>query len=190
MRNKADRLFRVVLVLGDGVALVLSCAMAYFIRVHVDPRPYEFESQLLNFTLTILWLVPILLIILAALGLYKKSIFLGKSRVPETWRLFIAGVLSVGALIIYGYFVNEDIFPVRVVAVMAVALSFVFLIIERSLVRLIMKQVFKKSYKAQRVVIIGNHKNTDYLANYITSHPGCGYKLAGIVASENISQRI
>ena len=184
MRNKADRLFRVVLVFGDGIALVLSCAMAYFIRVHVDPRPYEFDSQLLNFTLTILWLVPILLIILAALGLYKKSIFLGKSRVPETWRLFIAGVLSVGALIIYGYFVNEDIFPVRVVAVMAVALSFVFLAIERFFVRIIMRQLFKKSYRSQHVVIVGNHKNTDYLANYIASQPGCGYKLSAIVANE------
>lgn len=184
MNNKIDRLFRIALVLGDGLALMASYATAYFIRVHVDPRPYEFQSQLFVFTTTIAWLVPILLIILAGLGLYKKTIFLGKTRLPEIWRLFLAAVLGVGALIVYGYFVGEDIFPVRVMAVMSVALSLVFLMFERGLVRFIMKQIFKKNYGVQRVVIIGNHKNTDYLTNYIASNPGCGYKISGIVADE------
>lgn len=184
MNNKVDRLFRIALVLGDGLALIASYATAYFIRVHVDPRPYEFQSQLFVFTTTIAWLVPILLIILAGLGLYKKTIFLGKTRLPEVWRLFLAAVLGVGALIVYGYFVGEDIFPVRVMAVMSAALSLVFLMFERGLVRFIMKQIFKKNYGVQRVVIIGNHKNTDYLTNYIASNPGCGYKISGIVADE------
>ncbi len=184
MRNKVDRLFKIALVVGDGLALIASYATAYYIRVHVDPRPYEFDSQLLIFTTTIAWLVPILWIILAGLGLYKKTIFLGKSRLPETWRLFLAAVLGVGALIVYGYFIGEDIFPVRVMAVMAVFLSLLFLVIERGLVRFIMTQIFKKNYGTQRVIIVGNHKNTDYLVNYIASQPGCGYKVSGIVADE------
>lgn len=184
MRRKSDYIFRIALIVGDGIALILSYAMAYFIRVHVDPRPYEFESQLAEFTLTIVWLVPILLIILAALGLYKKTIFLGKSRLPEIWRVFLAAVLSVGALIVYDYFTYENIFPVRVVAVMSVALSFVFLLIERMMVRLVAKQIFKKNYGTKRVIIIGNHKNTEYLANYITSRTESEYQLVAIVSKE------
>ncbi len=184
MQKKSDSILRVALVVGDAVALILSYAMAYFIRVHVDPRPYEFESQLLKFTLTVAWLLPILIIILAALGLYKKSVFLNKSRLSEVWKLALAAVLSVGALIVYAYFTYEDVFPVRAVAAMAVLLSFVFLVVERALVKLVARQIFKKNYGTKRVLIVGDHKNTEYLANYIATDLGSGYRIAGIVAKD------
>lgn len=189
MRKKSDFVLRFCLILGDAVALILSFAMAYFVRVHVDPRPYVFESQLLDFTMTIVFLVPIMLVILVALGLYKKSIFLGRSRFPERMRLVLAAVLSVAALIVYDFFVGENLFPVRVMAVTAVGLCFVFLLIERIIVRLFIRQVFKSDYGVKRVVIVGNHKNTEYLADYITSTPECGYRLAGIVANRRYIPR-
>ena len=169
--------------IGDAVMLILSFAAAYAIRVHVDPRPYTFESQLFEFTMEIVWLVPIMLIIIAALGLYKKSVFLNKSKLPEIGRLMLAAVLSVAALVVYGYFTDKNLFPVRVVAILAVVLSFVFLLIERLLVIFVAKQIFKKNYGTKRVVIIGNNQNTEYLADYITSVPESGYRLAGIVAN-------
>ena len=63
MRKKSDYVLMLALLIGDGLMLVMSFAMAYFIRVHVDPRPYEFESQLLEFTKEIALLVPIMLVI-------------------------------------------------------------------------------------------------------------------------------
>jgi exopolysaccharide biosynthesis polyprenyl glycosylphosphotransferase len=183
MRKKSDYILRVCLIIGDAVALVLSFAMAYFIRVHVDPRPYEFNSQLLIFTLETLWVIPFLIIILAALGLYKKSVFLGKSRLPEVGRLILAAILSVAALIVYDFFTSNNLFPVRVVALMSVFLSFLFLAMERMLMRLIVKQIFKRDYGTKRVVIIGNNKNSEYLANYISSSPESGYRLVGVVSA-------
>lgn len=184
MRKKSDYILRVCLIIGDAVALVVSFALAYFIRVHVDPRPYEFDSQLLNFTLEILWVIPFLIIILAALGLYKKSVFLGKSRMPEVGRVFLAAIMSVAALIVYDFFTNNNLFPVRIVALTSVVLSFVLLMAERMVVRFIVKQIFKKNYGTKRVVIIGNNKNTEYLANYISSSPESGYRLVGVVSAK------
>lgn len=183
MRKKSDFILRFSLIVGDALALILSFAMAYFIRVKVDPRPFTFESQFFDFMATVATLVPILLIIIMALGLYKKSIFLGKSRLPERGRLVLAAVLSVAALIVYDFFRGEDLFPVRIMAVTAVVLSFVFLLTERILVRFIVRLVFKNDYGTRRVIIIGNHKNTEYLADYITSTPESGYRLAGVVAN-------
>ena len=183
MRKKSDYILRVCLIIGDAVALVLSFAMAYFIRVHVDPRPYEFNSQLLVFTRETLWVIPFLIVILAALGLYKKSVFLGKSRMPEVGRLILAAILSVAALIVYDFFTSNNLFPVRVVALMSVFLSFLFLVVERMLMRLIVRQIFKRDYGTKRVVIIGNNKNTEYLANYISSSPESGYRLVGVVSA-------
>ncbi|MBR3056226.1 sugar transferase [Candidatus Saccharibacteria bacterium] len=182
MRKKSDFILRLCLIVGDAVALVLSFAFAYFVRVHVDPRPYMFESQLFDFTMTVLWVVPAMLVINAALGLYKKSIFLGRARLPERGRLVLAAVLAVAALIVYDFFTGENLFPVRVMAVTAVAFCFVFLLVERMGVRFLMRQIFKSDYGAKRVVIIGNSKNTEYLADYIAATPECGYRLAGIVA--------
>lgn len=184
MRKKSDFILRLCLIIGDAIALILSFAMAYFIRVHVDPRPYEFNSQLLVFTLEILWVIPFLIVILATLGLYKKSVFLGKSRMPELGRLILAAILSVAALIVYDFFTENNLFPVRVVALMSVLLSFLFLLLERALVRLIVKQIFRKNYGTKRVAIIGNNKNTEYLANYISSTPESGYRLVGVVSAK------
>ncbi len=183
MRKKSDFILRLALILGDGLMLILSFALAYFIRVHVDPRPYMFESQLLEFTTEIIWLVPIMLIILAALGLYKKSVFLNKSRLPEVGRVFLAAVLSVAALIVYDFFVGRNLFPVRVIALLAVVTSFVLLMVERVLILFVARQIFKNNYGVKQVLIIGNNKNTEYLADFITSTPEYGYRLAGVVAA-------
>lgn len=183
MRKKSDSILRFSLIIGDALALVLSFAFAYFVRVHVDPRPFTFESQLFDFTVTIAFLVPVMLIILAALGLYKKSIFLGRSRLSERGRLVLAAVLSVAALIVYGFFKEENLFPVRMMALLAVVFSFVFLLTERIIVRFLIRRIFKSDYAAKRAIIIGNNKNTEYLANYISSTPESGYRLAGVVAN-------
>lgn len=182
MQKKSDFILRVCLLIGDALSLILSFAMAYFVRINVDPRPFMFEAQLFDFTMAVVFLVPVMLIINAALGLYKKSIFLGRARLPERGRLVLAAVLSVAALIVYGYFRGENFFPVRVMALLAVVFSFVFLLLERILVRFLVRQIFKSDYGAKRVVIIGNSKNTEYLADYIASTPESGYRLAGVVA--------
>lgn len=184
MQKKSDSILRFCLIVGDAVALILSFAAAYFIRVHVDPRPYEFESQLLDFTLTIVCLVPIMLIILAALGLYKKSIFLGRTRFPERGRLALAAVLSASSLIVYDFFKGDNVFPVRIMALMAMGLSFIFLLFERIMMRFVVRQIFRKEYRARKVMIIGNNKNTGYLAEYISSTPESGLRLVGVVAGK------
>ena len=96
----------------------------------------------------------------------------------------LAAILSVAALIVYGFFTEQDVFPVRIMALTAVILSFVFLLLERVIVRFVIRLIFRNDYGVKRVIIIGNHKNTGYLADFIASTPECGYRLAGIVAAK------
>lgn len=184
MQKKSDFVLRLLLIIGDAVALIMSFAMAYFIRVHVDPRPFVFEAQIVDFVLTTVVVLPVMLIILAALGLYRRSVFLGRSRLPELGRLILAAILAVASLIVYDFFKGENLFPVRIMAVTAMALSFVFLLLERVIVRLLVRAIFRNDYATKRVVIIGNSKNTEYLADYIASHPESGLRLAGIVSGK------
>ena len=184
MRKRSDSIVRLLFIIGDSIMLTLSFAMAYLIRVYVDPRPYEFESQVLEFVLAVIVVVPIMLIILAALGLYKKGVFFSKSRVAEVTRLMLAAVLSVAALIVYDFFRGENVFPVRIMAVTAMILCFVFLVVERFLIRGIVRVIFRKYYGVSKVIIVGNNMSTDRLASYIASSPESGYRLVGIVAGQ------
>ena len=189
MRKKSDFVLRLCLIIGDALMLMLSFAMAYYIRVKIDPRPYVFEFQFYDYLATVATLIPILIIILAVLGLYRKDIFLGKSRLPERGRLVLAAVLAVAALIVYDFFKGDDLFPVRVMAITAAILSFIFLLIGRIVIRFFVRMIFKKDYGTKRVVIVGNHKNTEYLADYITATPEAGYRLAGVVANRKFIPR-
>jgi len=183
MKKDFGLIFHVFLVLGDAFAVLLSFLVAYFVRTHLDQRPFYFESEPLEFTLSMLWLLPLYIIVIAAFGLYRKSIFLNRNRWSEIWRLFLASVVGMMTIISYDFFFQIDIFPVRTMAFYAVFSCFIFLYLFRSLVRLFRNHTLKSRRATLRAVIIGNTKNTEYLANYISAFPESGFSFAGAVAA-------
>ena len=182
MRRDFGLIFHFFLVLGDACAILLSFLVAYLIRIHLDQRPFYFKAEPLDFVLSILVLLPVYLVVLAAFGLYSKSIFLKHSRWSEFGRLFLASVVGMMAIISYDFFFHVDLFPVRIMVLYAVLTCFLSLCLFRGLIRLIRSHTFKTRKVTLRAVIIGNSKNTEYLANYISAFPESGFSLAGVVA--------
>lgn len=183
MKKDYGLIFHIFLVFGDACAILLSFLVAYFVRTHLDQRPFYFEAAPLEFVFSLLCLVPLYILILAAFGLYKKSIFLGHNRWSEFGRLFLASVVGVMAIITYDFFFLVDLFPVRIMALYIVISCFIFLCLFRSIVRLIRNLSLKSRRGTLNAVIIGNSKNTEFLADYISAFPESGFTLSGIVAS-------
>lgn len=183
MKKDFGLIFHFFLILGDAFAILLSFLVAYFVRTRLDQRPFYFESEPFEFTLSMLWLIPVYIIVIAAFGLYRKSIFRSKQRWPEIWRLLLASTVGMMAIISYDFFFRIDIFPVRTMAFYAVFSCFIFLVIARSIVRLIRNLILKSRRASLRAIIIGNTKNTEYLANYISAYPESGFTLAGVVSA-------
>ena len=183
MKKDPGFIFRLFLMLGDAFAIVFSFTFAYFFRTHIDTRPYFFQSEIRDFALTIALLVPLWIIILALLGLYQKSIFLGKSRLRELMRLLSASVLGVMGIITYDFFGQNNLFPTRTIAVYSAIICFISLVLVRSLLKFIRRLVFRQNRGTLRAVIIGNSKNTEYLADHIMGFPEEGYQLVGIVSN-------
>lgn len=183
MKKDPGLVFRVCLMLGDISAIIFSFAFAYFIRTHIDHRPYYFEAEPINFILTILWLAPIWTIILSILGLYQKQIFLNRSRLPEIGRLLAASAIGIMTIITYDFFGQNSLFPVRPVAIYAAILCFFTLFFVRSILRLIRRQFIKTNHGTLKVIIIGNHQNTTNLIRHIKNHPENGYQISGIVSN-------
>lgn len=184
MKKDYGIIFHISLIIGDAFAIILSFWAAYFVRTHLDQRPFYFESNPLQFLLSMLSLLPIYLVILACFGLYKKSIFAKSGRWSETVRLFLASLTGMMAIITCDFFFNLDLFPVRVMALYSVVSCFILLCIFRGSVHLLRSFALKHSKHATlSVIIVGNHANTEYLADYISAFPESGFRLSGVVAA-------
>lgn len=184
MKKDPGLIFRLFLMLGDAFAIVFAFAFAYFLRTHIDNRPYYFTAEPEQLILTVLLLIPVWLILLASLGLYRQSIFMG-SRLAEAARLFIASCLGTMVIITYDFFGQGSLFPVRLVAVWATLLCFTSLIFVRLFIRIIRRQIIKKNRGTLRAIIIGDSKNTTYLLEEIVTHLDAGYRLVAVVAGNS-----
>ncbi len=183
MKKDPGLTFRIFLMLGDVFAIVFSFAFAYFIRTHIDQRPFYFDVEICNFAFSILLFIPFWLIILAGLGLYTKTVFLARSRLPETGRLFLASIIGTMGIITFDFFQQNNLFPVRIIALVATLLCFVSLFLIRLLLRIIKQQTAKANHGVLRAIIIGNNQNTSHLSSHIANFPEYGYSVAGIVSN-------
>ncbi len=184
MKRDSGLIFHAFLVSGDACAILLSFLMGYFMRTHLDQRPFYFEVNPWQFALTMIIMIPVYLAILAVVGLYRKNVFLGRNRWREVGRLFLASVIGMMAIITCDFFFNLDLFPVRVMALYTAVSCFLLLSIFRGAVRGVRKFILKHNRGLFRAIIVGNSPNTEYLADYIASYPESGFRLAGVVAAK------
>ncbi|MBR5389220.1 sugar transferase [Candidatus Saccharibacteria bacterium] len=183
MKKDSTFLSRVLLILGDLLAIIFSFFFAYYFRTHLDKRPYFFESDLSGFIVEVALLVPIWILILISIGLYSKKILDRHARGKEIGRLFVASLIGMMSIITIDFFGSSDLFPVRTIAIYSFILCFIFLTLNRMIFRFIRNLRFRHGRGTLRVVVIGNNKNTDYLTDYISATPESGYQLVGIVAA-------
>ena len=186
MRKEPGFIYRIFLLVGDALAIIFSFSFAYYFRTHIDFRPYFFTSELTDFIVSNLILLPIWLIILLCLGVYRRNVIARPMSLAA--RLFIASILGVMSIITYDFFVNNttiassSLFPVRGIAVLTAVFCFVALIIERAIISSVRKFFFRRSVGLIRTVIVGDSPNTTQLLMGIW--PETGFKVVGVVARD------
>ena len=141
MKKEPGFIYRVFLVIGDSLAIILAFSGAYYFRVHFDPRPFYFEADTKAFIAANMSLVPIWLMVLAGLGLYIKGII--RTRTRQYFRLFLASIIGMMTIISFDYFTRAGLFPVRTVALYEIALCFILLSIFRAFIRLFRRILFR-----------------------------------------------
>ena len=171
--------------LGDSLSIIASFLFAYLIRTKIDSRPYYFVSDPLRFTFSIAIMIPAWLIILAVLGLYNKKTFLARTRWQEVSRLFAASIIGVMFLISFDFFVEGDLFPVRLIAFYAMIICFFSLTLVRFILKTARRMILQQRIGALKAIIIGNSKTTTRLISQMTDFPEEGYRLVGVVAGNH-----
>ncbi len=184
MRKEPGFAYRLALLFGDAFAIVFSFAFAYYFRINIDHRAYYFDSQIEDFVIANIFLLPVWIIILSTLGLYSKRVL--QSRPLKVWRLFLASIIGVMSIITYDFFASAifnrgSLFPVRIIALYAVLFCFVMLIIVRWIISSLYRSLLRHDRGLIRTVIIGNSNNTTQLLQGIS--PESGFKVVGVIAN-------
>ena len=186
MRKEPGFIYRVFLLIGDAFAIVLSFGFAYYFRVNIDSRPIYFEaSELSNFLISGVLLLPVWLLVLSSMGLYSKAVI--RRRFLQAWRLLLASVVSIMVIITYDFFRTSltgrpTLFPAVMIAVYAAVFCFVSLLIERSIITAVRQAFHRRNVGLIRTVIVGNSDNTTQLLLGIS--PETGFKVVGVVAND------
>jgi exopolysaccharide biosynthesis polyprenyl glycosylphosphotransferase len=165
--------------------IILGFITAYYWRKHQgDIVSFWSFNEYIRF---IILLIPAWISVFAIEGLYniKKS----RQGIDE----FVAIILGVSfgiMLVVAWIFLSRTFFFSRLIIIYSWIFVIIYTIIGRNLVRLIQRYLYKYSIGVYRLLIIGNNEVTYNIIKYIQNNPNVGYKVIGVVNSNNDDDKI
>lgn len=188
MKNNASLVYSIFLIIGDFFALIAAFLSSYLLLFKYYDRPVLQNISGEDYVKAFIVVLPFWIAIHGLLGLYHRNVY--TNRFSEFGRLIVGSF--VGILVVIGYdFISDDVlFPGRLVLVYAFALSLGYLVLFRSVARLIRSILFSFGSGVTNVLLVGNE--SEARAGLIkelehTSHSG--YRIVGIVGKTSKFQQ-
>ena len=184
MTRRNSKLYSFILMLVDALTLLTAFVLSYIIRVIYDPRPLLQEVYAQDYLISALIIVPFWIAIFALVGLYQPKTY--NRRLLE-WSKIAVGVF-IGILLVIGweYASDRTIFPARLVAVYALIGTFVLIVIEREVMRLIRTLSYRYGRGVRRVLIIGSSGATSDIAVSLANTRKSGHAVVAIAGPKKI----
>lgn len=183
MKNNASVTYAFLLLLGDFVALLAAFSIAYVLRVTLDPRPLIAQVSAMEYLKVWALIAPLWLCIFALLGLYKRSVY--EYRLREISALFIGSCLGIMAVITYEFATKANIFPARLVAVYGIVLAFLFLLLERTILRVGRMVMWRYGYGVNTVLLIGDGTIAQNFITSMRKPEHTGYNVVALVSKSD-----
>lgn len=184
MPRRNSKFYSFILMLIDTLVLISAFVLAYVARVQYDPRPLLQNIYAFDYLFSFLLIVPFWILIFALIGLYNPSTY--NRRLIE-WSKIAIGVF-IGILFVIGweYVTDKDIFPARLVALYALLASFILIVLEREIMRLIRTLMFRYGRGTKRVLLIGSSGVTSDIARSLANTAKSGYEIVAIAGPKKI----
>jgi len=180
MPTKNTKFYSLLLVLADMLVLLIAFTMAYIIRVHYDPRPLLAPVYAVVYLQAFAIIVPIWILIFASIGLYTASTY--NRRLVEWSKIALGAFIGILVIIGWEYVSGKHFFPARLVAAYALIGSFLLLLLEREVFRLIRGLLFRFGHGVSRVLVIGSSPATKDIATNLANTRESGYKVVAIAS--------
>lgn len=184
MPTKNTKFYSLILIITDMLVLLAAFSIAYVLRVQYDPRPLLSAVYAYDYLYAFLAIVPLWILIFATLGLYNSNTY--NRRLIEWGKIAIGTFIGILLIIGWEYISEKHIFPARLVAVYALGGSFLLVLLERELLRLIRSLLFHFGRGTSRVLIVGNSEATLDIAMNMSDTRKSGYSIVAIAGPKKV----
>ncbi len=174
--KRTELVFNIVSIPIDIVSLILAALVSFYIRLLLDPYiPIIFDLNFYGYLSIILKVIPSLLIIFAFAGLYNLR---GTRRFSqELYRVVVATSIGLLVLILI-FFFDQQIFPSRLIMLVAWLVGIIFVIIGRYILKRIQVAYLAKGLGLHKLVVIKNQNPDDNaVVGYVKNHKSLGYEV-------------
>ncbi len=184
MPTRSAKIYSVALLIGDFLTLLLAFTIAYIVRVQFDPRPLVVQIHAVEFFRTFLVIAPLWLLAFWSLGLYTSNVY--SRHLSEAGKLLLGSIIGILIVLGFAFVTNQAVFPARLVAVYAFVASFVLLVVDRELLRLIRTTAFRYGRGISRVLLVGNSGATRDIAEQLNDTEHSGYEIVAIAGPKTV----
>lgn len=184
MLSKNTKYYSLILLGADFIALLAAFGIAYVVRVLFDTRNLLTARDDSDYLIAVLCIIPVWLGVLAILGAYNSLTY--NRRLVEWAKLAVGAFIGVLLVIGWEYIADIHIFPARLVTVYVLVGSFILLVFERELLRLIRSLLFRLGRGTNRVLIVGNSDATRDIAINLANTARSGYKIIAIAGPKKV----
>ena len=140
MKNNASLAYAFLLIVGDFLALLAAFSVAYILRVKLDTRPLIEQIPAMSYFLAFAAVLPLWIVVHAFIGLYNHTIY--ERRMAELGRLLVGSFIGILVVIGYDFVTQKGLFPARLIPVYGLGIGFGFLVLFRSLARLMRRSLY------------------------------------------------
>jgi exopolysaccharide biosynthesis polyprenyl glycosylphosphotransferase len=182
MKNNASLAYSLLLIIGDFLAVTAAFIVAYILRVKVDERSLIVQIAALDYVRAVITVLPLWIVVHAFIGLYSQEVF--EKRFSELGRLVVGSFMGILVVIGYDFVSDTELFPARLVPVYGLVLSLGFLVLFRTIVKIIRRVLFRYGIGISNVVIVGNTEASTNMAEAVRNTKNTGQKILCIVGRD------
>jgi exopolysaccharide biosynthesis polyprenyl glycosylphosphotransferase len=184
MTRRNSKLYSLIIILVDALVLITAFVLAYVARVQYDPRPLLQNIYAYDYLFAFLLIVPAWIAVFGLIGLYHPATY--NRRLLEWSKIAIGSFIGVLLVIGFEYVSDKDVFPARLVAAYALVGSFLLIVIEREVLRLIRNISFRYGKGIKRVLLIGSSGATSDIAFNLADTRRSGFEVVAIAGPKRI----
>lgn len=176
--KKSELFFCAITVPLDFLVLILAALLAYQIRflpLVTAVRPVIFDLPFGEYLISVLIMAALWLGIFALAGLYHIK---GTRRqLDEIGKIFLACSAGIAAVMAVMFF-TRFLFDSRFIILAAWFFSFILVSVERSIIRLLQRLLYRRGIGVHRVVLVGSTQAARNLDRDFKNLPTLGYRVA------------
>ena len=174
--KKTELYFNLISIPVDAIMLTLAALASYFLRLHTTEivGPIQFQLNVSDFLAVAFYIIPILILVFAILGLYNLR---GTREFGKEFGKIVVGVSLGLLLIILLFFFNKDVFYSRFIVLAAWVLGIILVTFGRLLLKDAQEAMFSRNIGLHKLVIINGPGSEAAVVEEVYRNKNFGYEI-------------